>query len=250
MPTELTHKDQEYRILLSHKLLTPLATILANLSLLHRPECLDSPQIREEIVSDAEAAARKLIRAIDYLSALASVSHRPFAAEPAGQQCRPDDVSPGSPAGTPRAQATEILEMLAASVRARYPDLDARIEINLAAGPLTIPLAPEELEMVVEPLLDNALRFCDKPQASVRVQASTSGSSMILVVADNGRGIDPADHDRVFEHFVQSGDRSPRCAGVGLGLSLVKAIVSSHRGRVSLLSTPGVGTTIRIKLPT
>jgi len=72
----------------------------------------------------------------------------------------------------------------------------------------------------------------------------------VVTVTDTGRGIAPADHQRLFDRFVRA-DAAIRDAipGVGLGLSIVKAIVEGHGGRVGLTSEVGVGSSFEIRLP-
>jgi signal transduction histidine kinase len=72
----------------------------------------------------------------------------------------------------------------------------------------------------------------------------------IVQVSDTGIGIPKADQSRIFERFYQvDKSRSKKVGGSGLGLSIVKHIVQSHGGSIDLKSSPGSGTTIRIKLP-
>ena len=73
---------------------------------------------------------------------------------------------------------------------------------------------------------------------------------MILVVSDSGIGIPPEHLDKIFQRFYQvDGSTKRRYGGVGLGLALVKEIVESHDGTVSVTSEVGHGTTFRISLP-
>jgi signal transduction histidine kinase len=228
---ELKEEKKRYHNLVAHKLLTPLATISANLSLLRRPDLIRTPEQRDEAILDAEMAVRKLRRAIDCMLALR-------------------EVAPGTASHTPGQAAEEILEMQAAGARLRYPARNAQVETDLNLQSQALPLSPEELEALVDHLLDNALQFCEKPEARVRIHASSDGPSILLRVEDNGRGIEPEDQERVFQRFVQCGERVAECIGVGLGLSLVRDIVNARGGTISLDSSPGVGTTVCITLPT
>jgi signal transduction histidine kinase len=67
-------------------------------------------------------------------------------------------------------------------------------------------------------------------------------------VRDTGPGIAPLDRPRIFDRLYR-GDRSRSERGLGLGLSLVKAIVEAHKGRVTVESAPGPGSTFTVRLP-
>jgi len=72
---------------------------------------------------------------------------------------------------------------------------------------------------------------------------------VVISVQDHGRGIEPEHLPRVFERFYRTDKaRSRQMGGTGLGLSIVKHIAEVHRGRVSVNSTPGAGSTFRIHL--
>ena len=72
----------------------------------------------------------------------------------------------------------------------------------------------------------------------------------ILIVSDTGIGIPPEHLEKIFQRFYQVDSSSKRrYGGVGLGLALVKEIIESHDGSVSIVSEVGRGTTFRISLP-
>lgn len=105
------------------------------------------------------------------------------------------------------------------------------------------------LEQAVVNLLDNAIKYSGEG-ASVRVAAERNDHELTISVVDHGVGIE-ADHlPRLFERFYRPDRaRSRAMGGTGLGLSIVKHIASAHRGRVSVASEPGRGSTFRIHLP-
>jgi two-component system sensor histidine kinase BaeS len=113
-------------------------------------------------------------------------------------------------------------------------------DIRLAAD-------PHRLEQALQNLASNALRHTP-PGGTVRLGASRSGDEVRITVSDNGVGI-PAQHlPHVFDRFYKA-DESRSQAGLGLGLSIVKAIVERHGGRVTVRSQPGVETVFEISLP-
>ncbi len=83
-------------------------------------------------------------------------------------------------------------------------------------------------------LIDNAVKYCthENPQIKITGHRSPDGRSVELIVEDNGPGIDEENHDRVLKRFVRL-DESRSEAGSGLGLSLVSAIMSLHKGEIS-----------------
>jgi two-component system phosphate regulon sensor histidine kinase PhoR len=98
-------------------------------------------------------------------------------------------------------------------------------------------------------LLENALKFTPDGGA-VQVHAEAIEDCVVIKVSDNGIGIPPEALSRVFERFFRA--EQPNAAharGSGLGLSLVKAVVDAHNGRVWLESAPGHGTTVYMALP-
>lgn len=104
------------------------------------------------------------------------------------------------------------------------------------------------LEQVLGNLLDNAIKYLDPSRPGrIAITGEETLGRVILRVADNGRGIAPKDHARVFELFRRAGAQDK--PGEGIGLAHVKAVVRSLGGRIELASEPGVGTTFTITLP-
>jgi two-component system OmpR family sensor kinase len=76
-----------------------------------------------------------------------------------------------------------------------------------------------------------------------------SGERVLLWVRDTGEGIDPADHDRIFDRFSRGTNQRRSTEGAGLGLAIVTRIATAHGGTVRLESTPGHGATFTLDLP-
>jgi len=101
---------------------------------------------------------------------------------------------------------------------------------------------------VVQNLLDNAAKFMGDQRAPlVRIGARDDGGETVLFVADNGLGIDPAHHERIFGLFDKL---DPKAEGTGVGLALVKRIVELHGGRIWVESGGAGGATFCLTLPT
>jgi heavy metal sensor kinase len=103
------------------------------------------------------------------------------------------------------------------------------------------------LAQAIANLLDNAVKYTPAG-GTVTLTADAEGDSVSIVVADTGIGIPAEDLPRIWERLYR-GDRSRSERGLGLGLSLVKAIVEAHTGSVSAESMPGQGSRFTVRLP-
>ena len=105
----------------------------------------------------------------------------------------------------------------------------------------------DQLGRVVRNLVDNAARHA---QSRVGISLATDHGVVALTVDDDGPGIPEGDRDRVFERFTRLDDGRARDAGgLGLGLSMVKAIVEQHDGTVAVEESPLGGARLLVQLP-
>ncbi len=141
----------------------------------------------------------------------------------------------------------QIITESAEAIRARAEE--AGVQLVLHIEPASLQGDRLRLQQVLDNLLDNAVRH--SPQGSrvqVRVQQKNDGIS--ISIADEGHGISEEDISRVFERLWRADSaRARMTGGFGLGLSIVKAIVEAHGGRVAARSTLGEGTVFQIRFP-
>jgi NtrC-family two-component system sensor histidine kinase KinB len=145
-------------------------------------------------------------------------------------------------------QSSQIKALLDATLQRFTLEAGERqIELRLdAADDLPeVMLDPERFERVLDNLISNALRHTGEG-GQVQLCAFADGGRMTIEISDTGCGIEYARQQRVFEPFVQASDTGD---GAGLGLAICREIVHQHDGRITLRSTPGLGTTFRIDLP-
>jgi heavy metal sensor kinase len=123
-----------------------------------------------------------------------------------------------------------------------------RVTLAADAPPEIVVVADRtRLEQVAANLLDNALKYTPAG-GHVDVQVRRDGGAATLRVRDTGPGIPPDELPRIFDRLFR-GDTSRAERGLGLGLSLVKAIVEAHGGTVDVVSEPGKGSVFTVTLP-
>ncbi|HEX9693149.1 MAG TPA: ATP-binding protein [Gemmatimonadales bacterium] len=124
------------------------------------------------------------------------------------------------------------------------------LSVEVPADPVPVDGDPEALGLVVNNLIDNALKYT-AAGGSVSVVLRLVEGSAEIAVRDTGVGIAREHHDRVFERFYRVDKaRSRELGGTGLGLSIVKHVCRTHGGSVYLDSAPGSGSVFTVSLPT
>ena len=144
----------------------------------------------------------------------------------------------------------DAAELILEALESQY-SLATAASIIVAAdvSPGLPPLRADEKRLmdVLENLVGNAVKFT-APGGSITLGANNQGNEILLWVKDSGSGIDPEQLPHVFDRFWQAQKKERR--GIGLGLSICKAIVQAHGGRIWVESALGVGTTIFFTIPT
>jgi two-component system phosphate regulon sensor histidine kinase PhoR len=126
----------------------------------------------------------------------------------------------------------------------------AVVRITTAEGDLSLEADAGRLEQVFLNLLENALKYGNRPGLVVGLYVERAGPNIHVQVTDNGPGIPHEDQEHIFERFYRvHKDRSRETGGTGLGLSIVKNVVQAHGGSVALRSLPGEGSTFTVALP-
>ena len=114
---------------------------------------------------------------------------------------------------------------------------------------VTVMADRDRLTLALDALLENAIAHTASGD-EIEVSARHAAGHVVLMVADSGTGIAPADLDRIFQRFARANpQRSTEAGGFGLGLALVQAIATAHGGSVQVRSTPGGGAAFDIILP-
>jgi PAS domain S-box-containing protein len=136
----------------------------------------------------------------------------------------------------------DVVEILGASIR----DADAKVtrdDLPTVLGDRA------QLVQVVQHLVGNALTYHGAGPPRIHVSAHRDGENVVLSVRDEGLGIDPEYHDRIFEPFSRL-HTEREYPGMGIGLAICRRIVTRHRGQIWVRSMPGEGSVFAVELPT
>jgi signal transduction histidine kinase len=208
----------------SHELRTPIAQVHTRAQLIARRAGPDRPDLDRLI-----GTTRRLGEIVDELLLSARLADDPDSRPP-----------------RPPVDLTELAGEVVATEAARAAELGVTIDLITPGTPLTVPGVASALHRVVAELLANALTHTP-PGGRITVTVGAARDRAELVVADSGAGFDPADAERLFDRFHRgagAGDRR-----FGLGLALLKEVVTSHGGTIEADGLPGRGATFTVRLP-
>jgi two-component system, OmpR family, sensor histidine kinase MtrB len=122
------------------------------------------------------------------------------------------------------------------------------LRLSLPEQPVSMRCDPTRLSQVLTNLVGNAIKY--SPQGgTVQVGLELAPEEVMIAVADEGVGIAPGDHERIFEPFQRSKRPDVNIPGIGLGLSVSRRIVRAHGGDIEVASREGRGSIFRVRLP-
>jgi CheY-like chemotaxis protein/nitrogen-specific signal transduction histidine kinase len=211
---------------LAHELRNPLAPLRTSLTLL---QFESEAQVRQQITSVMQRQVNQLVHLVDDLLDTARIKSGKFRVR------------------TARATVQEMIDSAADALEREVEQRRQRLAIAVApeAATLTVEVDLVRTTQLLVNLVQNASKF--SPAGSlVSLHVSTADGHVQLLVQDQGRGMKQSDLEHVFDPFYQVDGG----AGLGLGLTLVRAIAEALGGEVNLLSAgPDQGTSARVRLP-
>ena len=219
----------EFFALVSHELRTPLTSIMGYVELL-RDEAGLSGELRHfvDVIDRNAARLQQLLGDVLFVTQV----------EAGRFELQLDPIT--------------FNELVKAAVDHAQPQAQlGEITVRTSLAPIPPLLADRDrLHQLVDHLVSNALKFTP-PGGEVDVELERDGADgVVLRVRDTGIGIAEDEQERLFERFYRTSEATARAvAGAGLGLTVCKAIVEAHGGRIGVASRPGAGTTVSVHLP-
>ncbi len=227
---DLRRRHAEFVSSVSHEMKTPLSAIRAYVELLADGDAGDE-ETRDEFLAIIDAQTTRLQRLIENLLNLARIE-----------------------AGIIKVnkEPQSLNDLLEEAVRVVEPQAGLKqITLRRELSPLYLPVLADKdllLQAAIN-LLSNAVKYTPEG-GTVTLRSRLDDESVLFEVADTGVGLTPEDCERIFERFYRVDRNKDMASGTGLGLPLAKHIVEDvHRGKMSVASRLGEGSTFRVLLP-
>ena len=231
---ELAQERERVKVLadfvqnVSHDFRTPLTIIRTSLDLLRRTT---DPERQEQRMTTVEQQVTRLteffeqILVMTHLDAGVTLNRQPF-------------------------DMTQIVLDATSTLQALVYERGIALHTEGMGDPPLVRVDYGELRQAVREIVKNAIWFTPRDGA-VTIRASASNDQAVIEVRDTGSGITPNDLPHIFERLYRADKaRSNETGGFGLGLCIAQRIMELHDGTIEVESTVGVGTTVRLVLPT
>jgi signal transduction histidine kinase len=229
----MRHVQANFVSLVPHKLRTHLAVLSGYLELFRD---LSLEQLAPEwprMVQVCGSEVRDLTHIVQELLDFKNLSGQQLAAE------------------SLRTEVAPVLAAAEAALRERYAGRELEITREVAPEAARVDAPAEHLGLILEKLMDNAVKFGDKTPVRLSVTVTADGREWVrFAVADNGRGVPHESFDRIFQGFYQVEEHvTGQQHGLGVGLNMARQIVEAHGGRIAVQSRIGEGSVFTFTLP-
>jgi len=212
---------------LDHELKNPLTAILAGLANLSLEE---DPKERQTTLESVTSQVNRMRLLVSELRKLADLEIRPL------------DFN--------TVDLTALLEETFQLIKDQDNAGQRELSLTLPHAPWPLPPVsgdPDLLVLAFHNLLNNALKF-SKEDDTIELRAFEDGNQVVVEIADTGPGIPSSESEHIWEELYR-GENARGVPGSGLGLALVKAVISRHQGEIGVRSRSGEGTVFTIRLP-
>jgi two-component system, cell cycle sensor histidine kinase PleC len=218
---------------MSHELRTPLNAIIGFSDLLKQANKVSIPLERSvEYAGHISRAGQNLLGVVSDVLDISRIESGAFKLEKS------------------LADIGDVVLDAADAIKARIEFKRQTIEVKVASGLPPVEFDYKRVRQILANLLSNANKFTPESGHIVIVATTESSRDLTVAIADNGIGMTPDQLDLALKPFAQVDSQYARQQeGAGLGLTITKALIELHGGRLFLSSTPGVGTMAAFTLP-
>ena len=211
----------------THELRTPLALAHGYIEMMVQGGL--TPEEQQTALGVASRRVHVLVELVESITTLQDLDSQPLRLEP---------VIP-----------IELIQTACEMIVQRAAGANIELRTECASDLAPFPGDFIRLAQALHQLLDNACKFSPS-DSKITIAVQIASDMLFVSVTDQGIGISPEEHTRIFDRFYQvDGGMDRRHAGTGLGLAIVKESVEAHGGKVTVESEVGVGSTFTIQLP-
>lgn len=229
---ELKRRQQNFLSAVTHEFKTPISTLRL---------LVETAQMRSLPVDKQQDYLRRMEAELDRLE-------RTSEQVLASARLEQPDATPG----LAPLELNHVVQGVAGAARSGLEARGALLKVDYSPEPLPVSIDPDAFAVVLNNLLDNAVKYTPGAERPVRVKLERDGDSVLVHVDDRGAGLTSGEEERVFERFYRTGDEMTReSEGVGLGLHLVRSITEAMGGSVRAGPNPGAerGARFTVSLP-
>ncbi|MDE3193841.1 MAG: PAS domain-containing sensor histidine kinase [Chloroflexota bacterium] len=227
---EMLRLKEDFLLQVAHELRTPIASMTASLDLLQQDAATMARDDLERMLGTLRRSALRLEHLVENLLDAGSIEAGTFQV---------------------RTTSTTIRQALREALEFVQPLLDGkaqRLVPRIAAGADRVLADPRRTAQVLSNLIANASKYAPESTA-VTVSTASADGAVEIIVSDEGPGIPEDERGRLFQPFFRSREVREAAGGVGLGLTICRAIVQAQGGDIRIESTRDSGTSIHFTIP-
>jgi two-component system phosphate regulon sensor histidine kinase PhoR len=228
---KLTKIKNDFISNITHELKTPIATVSVAIEALRNFDALHDPEKTKEYLAISSNELQRLSFLVDKVLKLSMFEKHQV-------ELKEETVD-----------LAMLIKEVVSSMKLQFEKYKAQVSVQLQGYQFVIHADRLHITSVLFNLLDNALKY-SKENPAIHIELKDETEQIGLFVTDNGIGIAPEYHKKIFDKFfrVPSGN-THNVKGYGLGLSYVAYVIQRHYGIIQVESKPGIGSRFIIKLP-
>lgn len=231
----LEKKDREkseFTYKVTHELRAPLSAIQSLLKSIEEGYAGEISEKAKELIIRSEKRTGFLLTLVkDLLDLVTGKTGKPRA-----HDSKPVDINEA---------VKRTLHLMQEKVKAK----SIKLTVNTTEQPVCLNIIPDDLDIILTNLIDNAVKYTQK-NGAITISTYSTDDKIMIEVSDTGIGVHKDDVNKIFDEFYRASNaKAVELDGTGLGLTIVKNLVKLHGGNIDVNSELGKGTTVTVSFP-